>query len=114
MHTSPFELLSQFRGESIFMHCKESPFQPSAAAQRNSLNRRLRGGKKDYRVDIQTTKAKPCRVFQSERNNSDLIPRADAHFPQQPLPQREKKETKLTFSAAFCVVLEWEQGTRLV
>lgn len=83
------------------MHCKESPFQPSAAAQRDSLNRRLRG-KKDYRVDIQTTKAKPCRVFQSERNNSDLIPRAVAHFPQNTLPQREKRNKTDIFRCVLC------------
>lgn len=87
MHTWPFELLSQ----CIFMHCMESPFLPSAAPQHDSVSRRMQG-KKDYRVDVQTTKAKPCRVFQSERKNSDLIPCAVALFPQQPLLQRYKPD----------------------
>lgn len=83
----------------IFMNCMESPFQLSAAAQRDSVKRRLQG-KKDYRVDMLTTKAKPCRVFWSEQNYSDSIPRVVALLP---LPPRDKKkrETKRMFADVF-------------
>lgn len=106
MHTSPFEPLSRFTRESLFRALHEISIAARLAKPMAEVE------KKDYRVDMQTTKAKPCRVFQSERNNSNLIPRAAAQLSATATSSKREKRNKADICRCFfCLVLEREQGT---